>query len=83
LFVDILQPSHLIIVLVIALLLFGPSRLPELGRSLGEAVRSFRTGVEEGRKEQEESGRELTKTEADRSKSQTGEAATRRQRPSK
>ncbi|MGP8051854.1 MAG: twin-arginine translocase TatA/TatE family subunit [Desulfobaccales bacterium] len=35
--------STLLIVLVIALLLFGPKRLPELGESIGKAIRSFKT----------------------------------------
>lgn len=38
---------ELIIVLVIALVLFGPSKLPSLGKSLGEAIRGFKKGVEE------------------------------------
>jgi sec-independent protein translocase protein TatA len=39
---DILQPSHLLFVLVIALLVLGPKRLPEVGRSLGRGIRDFR-----------------------------------------
>ena len=42
---DILQPTHLIFVLVIALLVLGPKRLPEVGRSLGKGLRDFRTAV--------------------------------------
>ncbi len=37
---------HLIIVLVIVLLLFGPNRLPTLGKSMGEAIRGFKKGLE-------------------------------------
>lgn len=37
---------HLIIVLVIVLLLFGPNRLPTLGKSVGEAIRGFKKGLE-------------------------------------
>ncbi len=36
---------HLLIVLVIVLLVFGPKRLPDLGNSLGKAIRSFKDGV--------------------------------------
>jgi len=36
------QPLELIIILLIVLLLFGPRKLPELARGLGEAVREFR-----------------------------------------
>jgi sec-independent protein translocase protein TatA len=39
---DILQPTHLLFVLVIALLVLGPKRLPEVGRSLGKGLRDFR-----------------------------------------
>lgn len=38
-------PSELILILVIALLFFGPSKLPSLGKSLGEAIRGFKKGI--------------------------------------
>ena len=34
--------QELVIILVIALIIFGPKKLPELGKSLGQAIRSFR-----------------------------------------
>jgi sec-independent protein translocase protein TatA len=42
---DILQPTHLLFVLVIALLVLGPKRLPEVGRSLGRGLRDFRNAL--------------------------------------
>lgn len=39
---DVLQPTHLIFILVVALLVLGPKRLPEVGRSLGRGIRDFR-----------------------------------------
>jgi sec-independent protein translocase protein TatA len=39
------QPSHIVIILVIALLLFGGKRLPEIGRSLGHGMREFKDAV--------------------------------------
>ena len=42
---DILQPTHLLFVLVIALLVLGPKRLPEVGRSLGRGLRDFRMAM--------------------------------------
>lgn len=42
---DGLSPVHLIIILVIALLILGPGKLPETGAALGQAVRSFRHGM--------------------------------------
>jgi len=40
------QPGHLIVVLVIALLIFGPGKLPELGSALGQGLREFKRSVE-------------------------------------
>lgn len=37
---------HLIIIVFIVLLLFGPNRLPSLGKSLGEAIRGFKKGID-------------------------------------
>jgi sec-independent protein translocase protein TatA len=39
---DILQPTHLLFVLIVALLVLGPKKLPEVGRSLGSGLRDFR-----------------------------------------
>ena len=43
---DIVQPTHLILILVVALLVLGPKRLPEVGRSLGRGMRDFRSGLQ-------------------------------------
>jgi sec-independent protein translocase protein TatA len=42
---DILQPTHLIFVLVVALLVLGPKKLPEVGRQLGNGLRDFRAAI--------------------------------------
>jgi sec-independent protein translocase protein TatA len=42
---DILQPWHLIVLAVVAFLLFGAKRLPELGKGLGEGLKGFREGI--------------------------------------
>jgi sec-independent protein translocase protein TatA len=42
-----LQPLHLIIIVVAAIVIFVPSRLPEMVRSLGKTVREFRTAIRE------------------------------------
>lgn len=53
-------PLELAIVLVIALVIFGPKRLPELGRSLGRGMREFRSSISgKGGDEDEEDKREL------------------------
>jgi sec-independent protein translocase protein TatA len=42
---DLLQPWHLIILGVVAFLLFGAKRLPDLGKGLGEGLRGFKEGI--------------------------------------
>ncbi len=42
---ELLTPTHLILVLVVALLVFGPRKLPELGKGLGEGMRGFKDGI--------------------------------------
>lgn len=41
---------ELIVILVVALVVFGPSKLPDLGRSLGEAIRGFKKAVNDSDK---------------------------------
>jgi sec-independent protein translocase protein TatA len=43
--VGYLQPWHIVVLLAIALLLFGGKRLPEIGRSLGHGMREFKDAV--------------------------------------
>ena len=42
---DLFQPWHLIIVAVLAIVLFGGKKLPELGKGLGEGLRGFKEGM--------------------------------------
>jgi sec-independent protein translocase protein TatA len=42
---DLLQPWHLIVLAVLAFLLFGARRLPELGKGLGEGLKGFKEGL--------------------------------------
>ena len=42
---------ELVVILVVALLLFGAKRLPEIGKSLGRAISSFKEGMKEGEKD--------------------------------
>ncbi len=44
------QPMHLLVLLGLALLLFGPKKLPELGKSLGEGIRGFKSAMKEEEK---------------------------------
>ncbi len=47
-FEGLFQPQHLLVILIIAMLVFGPKRLPELGKGLGDGIRSFRKAMTEG-----------------------------------
>src|SRR5947209_4373479 len=42
---DIFQPTHLLFILVVALLVLGPKRLPEAGRALGKGIRDFKMAI--------------------------------------
>jgi sec-independent protein translocase protein TatA len=42
---DILQPTHMLLILVVALLVLGPKRLPEVGRSIGRGLHDFRSAM--------------------------------------
>lgn len=53
---DIFQPTHLLFVLVIALLVLGPKRLPEVGRSLGRGIRDFKQAMSGEDHDQVEAG---------------------------
>ena len=44
-FEGLLQPMHLLVIFGIAVLVFGPKRLPALGKGLGEAIRDFKSAV--------------------------------------
>ncbi len=39
---DLLSPMHLVVLGIVALLIFGPKRLPEIGRGFGQAIRQYR-----------------------------------------
>ncbi len=47
-FEGLLQPMHLLLILGIALVIFGPKRLPELGKSLGQSIRGFKDAIDTG-----------------------------------
>jgi sec-independent protein translocase protein TatA len=45
------QPTHLLVIFGVALLLLGPKKLPELGKGIGEGIRGFKSAIkaEEGK----------------------------------
>jgi sec-independent protein translocase protein TatA len=42
---DILQPTHLLLILVVALVVLGPKRLPEVGRAVGRSIHDFKSAI--------------------------------------
>ncbi len=46
------QPMHLLVIFFIALLVFGPKKLPELGKGIGEGIRALKEGMKEGTSDQ-------------------------------
>ena len=44
-FEGLFQPMHMLIIFGIALLVFGPKKLPELGKGLGESIRGFKSAM--------------------------------------
>ncbi len=58
-FLDLSTPELLIILLII-LLLFGGKNLPKLSRSLGESMREFRKGIDEGAKNETKTTKKQT-----------------------
>ncbi len=41
------QPMHLLLILVIVLIIFGPGKLPEIGEGLGKSIRGFKKAISE------------------------------------
>jgi sec-independent protein translocase protein TatA len=60
-----LQPGHLIVVLVIVLLIFGPGKLPELGRAMGDGLRELKkASTDDKDKEADTAAATVTETAA-------------------
>lgn len=45
-FSGLLQPTHLIIILVIVLIIFGPGKLPDIGKAVGKTISEFRRATD-------------------------------------
>jgi sec-independent protein translocase protein TatA len=52
---------ELMVILVIALVIFGPSKLPQIGSGLGKAIRDFKKGVTGGDAEEDDAAKEAKK----------------------
>ncbi len=51
-FEGLFQPMHLLVIFIIALLVFGPKRLPELGKGLGDGFRALKDSMKDGNTDQ-------------------------------
>ena len=49
-FEGLFQPMHLMVIFGIALLVFGPRKLPELGKGIGEGIRGFKAAIKDEEK---------------------------------
>ncbi len=60
---ELFAPMHVLVILLVLVLLFGPQKLPEMGRALGEGIKEFKkamkefSAVESGKKTQDENPR--------------------------
>ena len=59
-FLQNIGPMEGLLILVVLLLLFGATRIPQIARSLGKSASEFKKGVREGAKEEEEPEKEET-----------------------
>jgi sec-independent protein translocase protein TatA len=55
------QPGHLLLILLIVLILFGPGKLPDIGRALGDTVREFRRSVQSSGEAERPTEEQVTK----------------------
>jgi len=44
-FEGLLQPQHLLLILAVAVIFFGPKKLPELGKGIGEGIKALKEGL--------------------------------------
>ena len=55
-FEGLFQPTHLLVIFGIAMLVFGPKKLPELGKGIGEGIRGFKSAMKEKEEEKPANG---------------------------
>jgi sec-independent protein translocase protein TatA len=59
-FDGLFQPMHLLVIFFIALLVFGPKKLPELGKGIGEGIRALKDGMKDASAEPKEASTQTT-----------------------
>jgi sec-independent protein translocase protein TatA len=58
-FEGLMQPMHLIIILAVVLIIFGPGKLPELGGAVGKAIKGFKQAMNEPDKKPDEDAKKI------------------------
>ena len=60
------QPLHLIVILIIVLIIFGPSKLPQLGEGLGKSIREFKKAMNDPSTDENSDSRSNTTAKKDK-----------------
>jgi sec-independent protein translocase protein TatA len=58
-FEGLLQPMHLILILAIVLIIFGPGKLPEIGGAIGKAIRGFKQAMNDPEKKPDDEAKKI------------------------
>jgi len=59
-FENLFRPMHLVLILVIVMIIWGPGKLPQIGAGLGDAIKNFKKSMADGSKEAD---KDVTKAE--------------------
>jgi len=61
---ELLSPMHLLLIFAVALLIFGPKKLPELGKGIGEGFRALKDGMKDHPPAQSSTDQKNTETKS-------------------
>ena len=67
-FEGLFQPMHLIIILSIALIIFGPGKLPQIGAGIGKSIREFKKAISTDDKDQSTENKQVPPSETPKEK---------------
>ncbi len=67
-FEGLFQPMHLIIILAIALIIFGPGKLPQIGAGIGKSIREFKKALSTDEKDQAAENKQVPPSETPKEK---------------
>ncbi|MDD4334338.1 MAG: twin-arginine translocase TatA/TatE family subunit [Desulfotomaculaceae bacterium] len=64
-FTGAFQPMHLLLILIVVLIIFGPGKLPDVGKAMGKTIREFKRSAQADMEEEETGAKDqIAKTEA-------------------